>query len=66
MIRVLEKIERALDGGQWNPGVRDSLENLEKIEDQLERIGDALNRICSKMPLERIVDALNRIASRMP
>jgi len=50
MIRVLEGIEHALDGGQWNPGVRDSLENLEKIDRKLERISDALNRIASRMP----------------
>jgi hypothetical protein len=50
MIRVLEGIEHALDGGEWNPGVRDSLENLEKIDRKLERISDALNRIASRMP----------------
>jgi phage shock protein A len=50
MIRVLEKIEHAIDGGKWNPGVRDSLENLEKIDQKLERISDALNRIASRMP----------------
>lgn len=50
MIRVLEGIEHALDGGEWNPGVRDSLENLEKIDRKLERIVDALNRIASRMP----------------
>ena len=49
MIRVLEGIEHALDGGEWNPGVRDSLENLEKIDRKLERIVDALNRIASRM-----------------
>ena len=50
MIRALEGIEHALDGGSWNPGVRDSLENLEKIDRKLERISDALNRIASRMP----------------
>ena len=49
-IRVLERIEHAIDGGKWNPGVRDSLEHLKQIEQHLGSIRDALQTIAHRMP----------------
>ena len=31
-LAVLERLAHAIDGGKWNPGVRDSLEHLTSIE----------------------------------
>ena len=49
-LAVLERLAHAIDGGKWNPGVRDSLEHLKSIEQHLGSIRDALQTIANRMP----------------
>ena len=48
-LAVLERLAHAIDGGNLNPGVRDSLEHLKNIEQHLGSIRDALDRIANRM-----------------